>query len=433
MIAGRMSDAAHVAPNRPTLVVGTIGHHHCGKTSLTCAITELLSRRTQGAVKAVTVPELDRRGGLWRAWNGDHSREKGWLETRTIAAGEVRYATEHRDFVHVDSPGWRPWLKNAARAQALVDALILVVSGPKGVEPQTHEHLLLARAFGLSQIVVFLNKCDLVADAEWLDLVEQDVRELLIRCGFDGDGTRIIRGAAAPQADDRQRWEGCISDLLEVLELELQVPEHTVQGPPLLYFDHVYPRWSNHEGLVIDGRVRRGQVRPGDTLVVAGFGEPLEVQVSKLEMNHRKVERAQAGEFVGVRLVRPGQALNVGLLHSGQALVNPGTRAVRSLTVHLELLATEEHGRRTPIRSGHVGLLLFGTTVVAGRFDVVAQETIAPGEGATVTVELVHPVYVERGMPFLLRDGTQGPLLPAGERARWAGTAGMGRVLDVRS
>ncbi|WAS94857.1 GTP-binding protein [Nannocystis punicea] len=429
-----MSDAADATPNRPTLAVATIGHHHSGKTSLTVAITELLSRRTQGAVRPVTVLELERRGGLWSVFHGDvHQPGEGRIETRTIAASEVRYATEHRNFVHVDSPGWRPWLKNAARAQAVVDALILVVSAPIGVEPQTHEHLLLARALGLSQVVVFLNKCDRVVELEWLDMVEQDVRELLIRCGFDGDGTRIIRGAAAPVEGDRQRWEACISDLLEVLELEMQIPEHAVQGSPLLYLDHVYSRRTGQEGLVVDGRVRRGQVRTGDTLAVVGFGEPIELQVSKLEMSRRKVERAQAGEFVGLRLVRPGQALRRSELRTGQALVKPGKAAVHRLTAHLDLLAPSEHGRRTPVRSGHVGLLLFGTTVVAGRFDVLGQETIAPGEGATVAVELVQPIYVENGMTFLLRDGNQGPVLPAGERVRWAGSAGMGRVLDVRA
>lgn len=427
-----MSDADAIS-NRPTLAVATIGHHHSGKTSLTVAITELLSQRSNGAVRPVTVLELERRGGLWSRFHGDvHSPSEGHIETRTIAASEVRYATEHRNFIQVDSPGWRPWLKNAARAQAVVDALILVVSAPKGVEPQTHEHLLLARALGLSQVVVFLNKCDRVVDLEWLDMVEQDVRELLIRCGFDGDGTRIIRGAAAPREGDRKRWEACISDLLEVLELELQIPEHPVQGSPLLYLDHVYSRRPGQEGLVVDGRVRRGQVRPGDTLTIAGFGEPIEVQVSKLEMNRRKVERAQAGEFVGLRLVRPRLALQPEELHVGQALVKQGKTAVRRVTAHLDLLATRENGRRTPVRSGHIGLLLFGTAVVAGRFDVLGQETIAPGEGATVAVELMRPVYLEDGMRFLLRDGNQGPLLPAGERARWAGTSGMGRVLEAR-
>jgi len=428
----RMSDAAEVVSNRPTLAVATIGHHHSGKTSLTAAITELLSRRSQGAVKAVTVRELERRGGWYGQWIGDvHDRANGRLETRTIAASEVRYATEHRNFVHIDSPGWRPWLKNAARAQALVDALIVVVSAPDGVQAQTHEHLLLARALGLSQLVVFLNKCDRVVDVEWLDMVEQDVRELLIRCGFDGDATRIVRGAAAPTSAP-ERWEGCIGDLLEVLELELQIPEPPATGSPLLYIDHVYPRQSGSDGKVVDGRVRRGRVRPGDTIAVVGFGEPLELLVSKLESNHKTIEQALAGEFVGLKLVRQGLQLRRHELRSGQALVRPGQPAVRRLTAHLDLLAPGENGRRTPVRSGHVGLLLFGTAVVAGTFEVLGQETIAPGTGATVAVELLQPVYLEPGMTFLLRDGNQGPLVPAGQPARWAGTSGMGRVLEVK-
>ncbi|MBZ5708421.1 GTP-binding protein [Nannocystis pusilla] len=421
------------ASNRPTLAVATIGHHHSGKTSLTCAITELLSRRTQGAIKAVKLLDLERRGGLWSVWHGDvHDRENGWIETRTIAASEVRYSTERRNYVHIDSPGWRPWLKNAARAQAVVDALIVVVSAPDGVQAQTHEHLLLARALGLSQLVVFLNKCDQVSDVEWLDMVEQDVRELLIRCGFDGDGTRIVRGAAAPRSAP-ERWEGCIGDLLEALDVELQIPEHPVGGPLLLYIDHVYSRRPGTEGIVVDGRVRRGHVRPGDTIAVVGFGEPIELQVSKLESERRKVEAAQAGEFVGLRLVRSVRPLQRQELRTGQALVRPGKLPVRRVTAHLDLLAPETNGRRTPVRSGHIGLLLFGTTVVAGTFEVLGQETVAPGAGATVAVELVQPVYLEAGMTFLLRDGNQGPLLPAGQAARWAGTSGMGRVFEVKA
>lgn len=419
------------APNRPTLAVATIGHHQCGKTSLTAAITQVLARRSQGAVQARTVEELDRGGGLWRAWHVDvHDREKSWLETRTIAAGEARYFTERREFVHADSPGWRPWLKNASRTQAVVDALILVVSGPEGVQPQTHEHLLLARALGHSQVVVFLNKCDLVREADWLDLVEQDVRELLLRCGFDGDGTRFVRGAAAPKSEP-ERWEACIGDLIEVLELEFQIPEPQVGGTPLLYVDHVYSHRKGMEGVIVDGRVRRGAIRRGETMWMVGFGEPIELQVMELETNRRKIESAGAGEFVGLRLVRHGAPLGRHELRSGQALVEPDMPTVRRVTARLELLATAEGGRVTPVRSGHVGLLLFGTLVIGGRIELLEQEALAPGEETLVAIELLQPVYVDRGMSFLLRDGNQGRWLK-GEPIRWAGTAGMGRVLDIK-
>lgn len=421
-----MSEAPeHNRSNRPTLAVATIGHHHSGKTSLTAKITEVLSRRSHGEVKAVTAREIERLGGLWASRPGDV------LGERTIAAGEVYYHTEHRRFVHVDSPGWRPWLKNASRAQGLVDALIVVVSAVDGVQPQTHEHLLLARALGHTQVVVFLNKCDLVREPEWLDLVEQDVREVLIRCGFDGDGTRIIRGAAAPK-EDVERWDACIDDLVEALEVDLQFREARVEGPPLLYIDHVYSRRPGVEGFIASGRVGRGTLRKGERVGVVGLDEPRELVVAELEHEHEKVEQAQAGQFVGFRLIRRGAPL--GFLErprTGQALVEPTTPPVRRLTAHLDLLAPSERGRLTPIRSGHVGLLLFGTLVIAGRIEVLGQEAIAPGEGAPVAVELLQPVYLEPGMTFLLRDGNQGTWTQ-GQPIVWAGTSGMGRVIEVR-
>lgn len=408
----------------PTLAVATIGHHHSGKTSLTARITEVLSRRSQGAVKAVTTREIERLGGLWC------SRPEDALGGRTIAPSEVRYHTERRAFVHIDSPGWRPWLKNASRAQGLVDALIVVVSAPEGVEPQTREHLLLARALGLSQAVVFVNKCDLVSDPEWLDLVEQDVREALIRCGFDGDETRIIRGAAAP-TEGPERWEAGIDDLIEALERELQIREAPAEGAPLLYIDRVYSRRPSAEGVIVDGRVRRGTIRRRAQLAALGLGQRLALVVAELERGRHKVEQAEAGQFTGLRLIRLGGPLGPDELRTGQALVKPETPEVRRFTAHLDLLALSEGGRVSPVRSGHVGLLLFGTLVVAGQIEVLGQETIAPGEGATVAVTPLQPVYVEPGMTFLLRDGNQG-VWSKGQPARWAGTAGMGRVLEAR-
>ncbi|MBK9757327.1 MAG: hypothetical protein IPO88_28275 [Nannocystis sp.] len=431
---------SEIRQHRPTLAVATIGHHRHGKTTLCSAISRVLARRRPDEVRAVTVAQLDARSGrqavalpsgrVVRAGLPDELPEPG-TESLTTAPSELRYATAQRSYVHIDSPGRRPWLKNAARAQGLVDALILVVSAPDGVQAQTHEHLLLAQALGLRQLVVFLGKCDLVQDGEWLDLVEHDVRELLSRCGFDGDATRIIRGAALPVCAGPSPWEASIADLIEALETELTVPQLRGEGAPLLYIERAFSRRPGLEGVIVDGRVRRGQLRRGDALWLVGFGESSRVVVADLETQRRKVTQVGAGEFAGVLLTRSGAPLRPRDLRSGQALVEPTTRATELLRARVELLPTTEGGRRTAVRDGHLVSLLFGATVVSGRLRLGAQAQLWPGGAAELGIDLVAPVYVEAGMRFLVRDGNQGPVGPRGAPALWGGTAGRGELVGV--
>lgn len=428
--------------HRPTLVVATIGHHRHGKTTLTAAITQLLARRTPDEVEPVSPAQIDARTGspplrlhgerLIPSPAHNHIMGVGpedETQSLTITASEVRYATAQRAFVHIDSPGRRPWLKNAARAQALVDALVLVVSGPEGVQAQTHEHLLLARALGLTRLVVFISKCDLVRDLDWLDLVEQDLRELLGRCGFDGDATRILRGAALPVLAADSQWETGVADLIEALEHDLDVPQHAAEGPPLVYVHRLFARPYGIEKLLVEGRVRRGQLRRGDELRALGLGFDLRVTVEDLEMDRRKVRQVSAGELAGVLLDPVGKGPRA--LVAGVALCEPDAVIGAHLVVHVDLFSTRDGGRHTAIRDGHLVSLLFGATVVSARLRMGTHERLEPGAGAQLQAELRAPIYVEAGMTFLVRDGNQGPVAPRGTPPRWAGSAGMGRVLTV--
>lgn len=444
-----MSDpGASNSPNRPTLVVATIGHHRHGKTTLTAAITQLLARRRPGEVQAVSPAQIDARTGSPPL--GLHNErlipspahrqhmdvaDGDELQSLTVTASEVRYATDRRAFVHIDSPGRRPWLKNAARAQALVDALIVVVSAPDGVQAQTHEHLLLARALGLTRLVVFISKCDQVRDLDWLDLVEQDLRELLGRCGFDGDAARIIRGAALPVLAADSPWEASVADLVEALEHDLEVPQHAQGGAPLMYVHRLFTPYfgerlpDEQKRLLVEGRLRRGQLRRGDRLRAVGHGHDLLVTVDDLEMERRKVEQVSAGELAGVLLTTTNRKAVP--LRAGVALCDLESRASQVLSVQVELLASQNGGRRTPIRDGHLVSLLFGATVISARLRMGTTDRLEPGASAQLRAELIAPVYVEPGMSFLVRDGNQGPLTPRGAPGPWAGTAGSGQVLAV--
>lgn len=434
-----MSEVAVTRPHRPTLAVATIGHFRHGKTTLCAAISTLLARRRPDEVQAVSAEELDLRSGRQAIVLGSGrmvpsspggARDVG-TATLTIAPTELRYATAQRTYVHIDSPGRRPWLKNAARAQGVVDALILVVSGPDGVQAQTHEHLLLAQALGLRQLVVFIGKCDLVQDAEWLDMVEQDTRELLSRCGYDGDATRIIRGAALPVCLGESPWEASIADLIEAIEGEFAAPQVRVGGPPLVYIERAFSVRPGLDGMIVDGRVRRGVVRRGDPLWLVGFGESSRVVVADIETQRSKVGQVSAGQFAGFLLTRASAPLRRGELRSGQALVEPTTRATELVQARVELLATAEGGRRTAVRDGHLVSLLFGATVVSGRLRFTTQSVLEPGGSAELKIELRFPVYLEAGMRFLLRDGNQGPVTARGAPALWGGTSGRGEILGV--
>lgn len=416
------------SPQRlPTVAVATIGHHRHGKTTLLAAITRVLARRAGLDVAARSVEELDRGSGSPPAQllDGQLVDRRGPLqdgaEPLTVRGRSLRYATARRAFVHFDAPGRRPWLRNVARTLGDADAALLVVSAPDSVQPQTIEHLRLAQALGVKQVVVFLAKCDLATDLEWLDLVERDVRDLLDRCGYDGDGTRIVRGAALPAYRGDEAWEASIDDLVDALETDLVVPERQLAGGPLLYVDHVYGPRPGPRALV-EGRLRRGEIAKADFLWLVTATKIHRVAATSLESYHVSIDRAAAGDQIGLLLA----TIDARLVHSGAALTDVEGPLIREVVARIELLPPELGGRATPLCHGHSIALLFGATCTNG---LVRGPDIRPGAAGVVRVALQTPVYVQPFMRFAVRDGTQGPDWKQGQPPRWAGLVGSGQIV----
>lgn len=429
-----MSEAAESSPRLPTLAIATIGHHRHGKTTLLAAITRVLARRAGAGEPGLSVEALDRRGGSPPLeLHGDQLsvRPLGGpdAETLTVRGCSLRYATARRAFAHFDAPGRRPWVGNVARALGSTDAALLVVSAPDSVQPQTTEHLQLARALGIRQLVVFVSKCDLVTDVEWLDLVERDVRDLLHRCGFDGDATRILRGAARPVYAGEPAWEASVLDLIEALETELTVPERAADGEPLFFIDRVFGRRPGNRVLV-EGRLRRGELLRGGQGWLQS-ARPQGVRISELECYHRRIERATAGDQIGVLLYGSDREIEPYDLRTGHALVRTEMPPVRELVAELELFLPGDGGRHHPVFSGMTASLVFGATRTTG---TLHQEggVIMPGESGTVRVTLPNPIHLETGLRFALRDGSQGPGWRQGQPAKWAGIVGAGTIVSVR-
>ncbi|MBL9106016.1 MAG: hypothetical protein JNL82_34155 [Myxococcales bacterium] len=412
------------SPRLPSLSVVTIGHYRHGKTSLTAAITRVLADQPGGHATPIRVQELDRRGGPGALLDPPET-------TRTVCAGSVRYTTEHRDYVHVDCPGHRPWLKNAARAQALADAAVLVVSAVDSIRPQTHEHLLLARALGLRQLVIFINKCDLVTDLEWLDLVERDIRELLDRCGFDGNTVRILRGAALPALMGDAAWQPAIRDLVEALETDMTVPAHDSDGPPLYYVHAAHDLRQSPRDVVVEGRLRRGTLRRHDRLTLLGFGAALQLRIEDMEVFRQKVDVARAGDRVGLQLHSVDHALRALTTFAGQAVVPRESAATARFRARIDMLPAREGGHPTGVWSRVVVHLLFGAAAMAGTIEVPGGGMVLHGDSAEVLIDLRAPLYLEPGMPFVMRNGNQGAGWKRGAPALWGGTVGSGVVLGV--
>ncbi|MEZ4452220.1 MAG: GTP-binding protein [Nannocystaceae bacterium] len=419
----------------PSVAVATVGHHRSGKTTVTAALHRLLADR--GAA-ALSVSELDRRsgsppvvyhdGGI--AFRGAPKIEGEVTESTTVRSPKITYASSARRYVHIDCPGYRSWYKNSARGQAVADAILLVVSAPDAVQAQTREHLIVARGLGIRDVLVFLNKCDRVADLEWLDLVERDVRELLDEVGFDGDRTRILRGAAERALDGEGPWAASLHDLADALDTELPPRPPAPSGPPLLYLDSVQARLGDGPRVLVQGRLRRGTLRRGDRLALVGMIESTTVQVDDLEVFHQKVEVAEAGDQLGLLISRPQVRLMRSQVLSGQALVGGHAATTAGIRIRLRLLRASDGGRHTAIHPGHQGLFVFGASLQMGTI-VGLERALEPGDEADVWVRLLAPLYLEPGMPVLLRDGAQGHQRLHGGPPLWAGTAGYGTVTAV--
>lgn len=375
--------------NKPHVNIGTIGHVDHGKTTLTAAITAVLSQRYSSG-EAVAFDMIDK---------APEERERGI----TISTSHVEYETPNRHYAHVDCPGHADYVKNMITGAAQMDGAILVVSAADGPMPQTREHILLARQVGVPKIVVFLNKADMVDDEELIELVEMEVRDLLNEYGFDGDNTPIIVGSALKALEDpASEWGDKIVELMEIVDKEIPEPKRDTDKPFLMPVEDIFS--ITGRGTVATGRVERGTIKVGESVEIVGLSpESRTVVVTGLEMFRKVLDQAQAGDNVGA-LLRGVQRTDI---ERGQVLAKPGT-----ITPHTKfksevyVLKKEEGGRHTPFFNGYRPQFYFRTTDVTGDIELEeGVEMVMPGDNARFTIELITPVAMEEGLRFAIREG----------------------------
>ena len=373
---------------KPHVNVGTIGHVDHGKTTLTAAMTKVLSSKFGGDSKAFD--EID---------NAPEERERGI----TIATAHVEYETDKRHYAHVDCPGHADYVKNMITGAAQMDGAILVVSAADGPMPQTREHILLARQVGVPHIVVYLNKADMVDDKELLELVEMEVRELLDSYEFPGDKTPIIIGSAlkALEGDASDIGEGSILKLAEALDTYIPEPKRATDGDFLMPVEDVFS--ISGRGTVATGRIERGIVKVGDDLSIVGIRETPNTTCTGVEMFRKLLDEGQAGDNVGI-LLRGTKREEV---ERGQVLSKPG-----SITPHTQfesevyILSKEEGGRHTPFFKGYRPQFYFRTTDVTGAVELPKDvEMVMPGDNVHLVTELIAPIAMEEGLRFAIREG----------------------------
>jgi elongation factor Tu len=370
--------------------VGTIGHIDHGKTTLTAAISSVLSKKSGGKVKPIAYKDIAK-GGI----------ERDATKTVTIAAAHVEYETPKRHYAHVDCPGHADYIKNMITGAAQMDGAILVVSALDSVMPQTREHVLLARQVGVPKIVVFLNKCDAVDDAEILELVEVEVRELLSKNGFPGDDTPVIRGAALPALNGEAKWEDKIVELGDALDSFIPEPVRELDKPFLLAVEDVFS--IKGRGTVATGRIERGKIKVGDEVDIIGFGANKKSVVTGVEMFRKLVDEGQAGDNVGVLL----RGIEKNDIERGQVIAKPGSLTPhKKFTGQMYVLKKEEGGRHTPFFTNYRPQFYIRTTDVTGNVQLPEDvKMVMPGDNVTVTVELITPVALEEQMRFAIREG----------------------------
>jgi elongation factor Tu len=373
---------------KPHVNVGTIGHVDHGKTTLTAAITSVLSKKFGGEAKAYD--QID---------NAPEEKARGI----TINTAHVEYETSKRHYAHVDCPGHADYVKNMITGAAQMDGAILVVSAADGPMPQTREHILLARQVGVPYIIVYMNKADMVDDKELLELVEMEVRELLSKYEFPGDDTPIVIGSAkmALEGDASDMGEGSIMKLADALDSYIPEPKRAIDGPFLMPVEDVFS--ISGRGTVVTGRVERGIVKVGDNLEIVGLKPTLQTVCTGVEMFRKLLDQGQAGDNVGV-LLRGTKREEV---ERGQVLAKPG-----SITPHTKfscevyVLSKEEGGRHTPFFNGYRPQFYFRTTDVTGSVELPSgTEMVMPGDNIAMTVTLIAPIAMEEGLRFAIREG----------------------------
>jgi elongation factor Tu len=373
---------------KPHVNVGTIGHVDHGKTTLTAAITTVLSTKFGGEAKKYdeidAAPEEKARG-------------------ITINTAHVEYETSARHYAHVDCPGHADYVKNMITGAAQMDGAILVVSAADGPMPQTREHILLARQVGVPYIIVFMNKCDMVDDEELLELVEMEVRELLSKYEFPGDDIPIVKGSAlkALEGDKGELGEAAIMKLADALDTYIPTPERAIDGAFLMPIEDVFS--ISGRGTVVTGRIERGIVKVGDEIEIVGIKATTKTTCTGVEMFRKLLDQGQAGDNVGV-LLRGTKREDV---ERGQVLAKPGSIMPHTkFEAEVYVLSKEEGGRHTPFFNGYRPQFYFRTTDVTGSVDLPSGvEMVMPGDNVKMTVALIAPIAMEQGLRFAIREG----------------------------
>ncbi len=372
---------------KPHCNIGTIGHVDHGKTTLTAAITKVLSERVAGN-EATDFENIDK---------APEERERGI----TISTAHVEYETDNRHYAHVDCPGHADYVKNMITGAAQMDGAILVVAATDGVMAQTKEHILLSRQVGVPKIVVFMNKCDMVDDEELLELVEMDVTEILEEYGFDG--TPIIKGSALQALENpMSEWGDKIMELMSTVDEYFPNPERETDKPFLMPVEDVFT--ITGRGTVATGRVERGVLHLSDEVEIIGVKEEVQKTViTGIEMFRKLLDEAQAGDNIGALL----RGVNRDQIERGQCLVKPGTVTCHTkFTAQVYVLTKDEGGRHTPFFNNYRPQFYFRTTDVTGVCNLPAGiEMCMPGDNVEITVELIHPIAMEQGLGFAIREG----------------------------
>ncbi len=373
---------------KPHVNVGTIGHIDHGKTTLTAALVKVQSKK--GLAKEISYKDIAKGGTV-----------RDETKTVTIAVSHVEYETDTRHYAHVDCPGHADYIKNMITGAAQMDGSILTVSALDSVMPQTREHVLLARQVGLNHIVVFLNKCDAVEDAEMLDLVEMEVRELLNKYKFNGDTAKVVRGAALPALQGDAKWDAKIGELLAALDAEIPEPVRDVDKPFLMAVEDVFS--IKGRGTVATGRIERGQIKVGEEVEIVGFRDTRKTTVTGVEMFRKLLDAGQAGDNVGLLL----RGIEKNDIERGQILAKPGTVTPhKKFTGEVYVLKKEEGGRHTPFFTNYRPQFYMRTTDVTGTCQLPeGTKMVMPGDNITMTIELITPVGLEEQMRFAIREG----------------------------
>jgi elongation factor Tu len=373
--------------DKPHVNIGTIGHVDHGKTTLTAAITTVLAKK--GLSELRSFDSID---------NAPEEKERGI----TINTSHVEYQTANRHYAHVDCPGHADYVKNMVTGAAQMDGAILVVASTDGPMPQTREHILLGRQVGVPKIVVFMNKVDMVDDAELLDLVEMEIRELLSFYEYDGDNTPVIRGSALGGLNGEPKWEETIMQLMDAVDNWIPVPPREVEKPFLMSVEDVFS--ITGRGTVATGRIETGVVKTGDEVEIIGMQEEkMKSTCTGVEMFRKLLDRGEAGDNVGLLL----RGIEKDQIRRGMVIAKPG-----SITPHTEfkaeiyVLKKEEGGRHTPFHNKYRPQFYFRTTDVTGEITMEAgREMIMPGDNVTITVKLIVPIAMDKGLRFAIREG----------------------------